>query len=111
MIKCSTECIFVNDVGTIFKVTIEDCDTGAAIDLSVATSGTTVKQIIFKKADGTVVTHTAEFDTDGSDGVITYTIQDGDVDMSGTWFIQVHIEGTVTKNSSSIDTFVVQENL
>ena len=111
MIQCSEQCVFVGDVGTIFKTTIKDCDTGTAIDLSIATAGTTVKQLIFKKPDGTTVTQTASFYSDGSDGIITYTTVAADIDISGTWSIQGHVEGTGFVNSSSIEEFVVKDVL
>jgi hypothetical protein len=100
-----SNCIYVGDEGTVFKVKITDCDTGAIIDLTPVS----VKQIVFKKPTGVVVTQTAVFTTDGSDGYIEYTSAAGDLDMSGTWSIQGHVESAGFKNSSSVSTFSVSD--
>lgn len=79
--------IFKNDVGTILTITVVD-DDGVAVDISGATS----KQIVFLKPDETVVTKTAVFVSDGSDGKIKYTTIAGDLDIVGLWHIQPLID-------------------
>lgn len=99
--------IFENDVGTIFKVKIVDCDTGDVIDISAATT----LQITFKKPDKKTVTKTAAFSTDGSDGYLQYVVVDGDIDMVGIWNLQAYVAGVGFKNNSTVGTFVVDDNL
>ena len=74
-----------NDIGTLFLVTIYD---GAAV---VDISGATTKQILFRKPTATILTKTASFTTDGTDGQIDYTTISGDLDTTGTWEIQAKV--------------------
>lgn len=97
--------IHVGDVGTVFTVTIMD---GAAI---VNISTATVKQILYKKPDGTVLTKTADFSTNGSDGKIKYVTVVGDLDAAGTWSIQGYVEMPAGKWHSDISQFEVFKNL
>lgn len=93
--------IHVDDVGTEFIVTIEDCD--GPVDISAYTP----LELTFAKPDGTKVTKTATFLTDGTDGKIHYITVAGDIDAEGTWQIQ----GLVGGFHSSISSFPVYRNL
>lgn len=95
----------VDDIKVRLKVTIIEDD--AALDISTAT----VKSIIFQKPDGTVLTKTATFLTDGTDGIIYYDTIAGDLDQSGVYKVQgaVSIGGGSYKGSKS--TFKVHCNL
>lgn len=104
MATCGKE-IHIGDIGTAFQVTLYDCDT--VVDVS---SATTV-EIIFLKPDGTKVTQTASFVTDGIDGVIQYLSQNGDLDQSGGWKLQAHIVLPTGEWWSDTDKFKVYENL
>lgn len=73
-------------VGATLRATIRE--DGSAVDLSAAT----VKQLKLRKPSGTVVTKTADFTTDGSDGKIEYTTEDGDLDTAGDWQLQPYLE-------------------
>ncbi len=77
--------IHFGDIGTVFKVTIKDDST--VVDISTAST----KQIVLKKPSGEKLTKTANFLTDGSDGIITYTTISGDLDEAGMWKIQGYI--------------------
>ena len=72
--------VFVGDVGTVIKL-----DTGT--DLSTAT----VLKIKVKKPNGTTLEWTATQDA-SNPKVMTYTIQAGDLDQSGTWKLQAYVE-------------------
>ena len=74
--------IHVDDVGTLFKVTIADCP--SSLDISSATT----KTLKFKKPSGTVLSKPGTFFTDGSDGILTYTSVSGDLDECGRWELQ-----------------------
>jgi hypothetical protein len=98
--------IHLNDIGTAFRLTILDC-TDSFIDVSSALT----KEIIFQKPDGTSVTKTASFYTDGSDGVIQYVTVADDLDTTGKWKIQAKVALTTGTWSSNIETFRVYSNL
>lgn len=64
-------------IGAILTITVvEDY---APFPLSTATT----KQILITQPSGTVLTKTASFLTDGTDGVLTYTTIAGDLDLNG----------------------------
>lgn len=98
--------IHVNDINVNFVITItEDCE---VIDISDATNLT----IYFYKPDGTILTKTATFVTDGTDGQIKYPSVDGDLDQSGIWRIQAKIDfGAGSSYHSPIKSFKVYCNL
>jgi len=98
--------IRVGDKNVDFILTItEDC---VAINISTATS----KVIYLTKPSGEVLTKTASFVTDGTDGLIHYATVDGDLDESGIWKIQARIElGSGSSYGTPIKTFKVFCNL
>jgi hypothetical protein len=98
--------IHVGDIGTAFIVTVKDEDE-AIVDVSTATT----KQIIFKKSDGSVVTKTASFVTDGTDGQIKYVSVADDLDVAGLWYLQAFIDFGSTEWKSDIRKFKVYPNL
>ena len=93
------------DIGTAFEITLQDDST--VVNISAATT----KQIIFQKPDGTTVTETADFVTDGTDGKIQYVIASGDLDTVGTWSIQAKIIISTNTWYSDIQTFEVHGNI
>lgn len=97
--------VHVGDVGTIFEITV--LENNVALDISAATD----QKILFRKPDGTVLTKTAAFTTDGTDGKIEYQSQAGDIDVKGTWEIQGRLvlpQGTFYTRATS---FRVEEVL
>ncbi len=78
--------VFVGDVGTVFEITIKE--DGVVVDVSSAT----LKQILFLKPDGAVLTASAAFTTDGTDGKIQYKTLSGNINLTGIW----HWQGKVT---------------
>ena len=104
MSECNTT-VRVGDVGTTFVMSITSCS--AVVDVSSAI----VKSIIFVKPDGTKLTRSAVFTTDGTDGKIEYATVDGDIDTPGAWRTQGYIEAPNGKWHTTIDTFTVEENL
>ena len=73
------------DIGTAIQVTVtlEDGTT----DISAATTRT----IKVRRPDGTTASWTASFDTDGTDGVLTYTTIAGDLPQAGAWSGQAYL--------------------
>lgn len=100
-----TDKVFVGDIGTSFRGTFKE--DGTAVDVSSATS----KTIIFEKPDGTKVTQTATFFTDGTDGIIQYSSVSGDLDIGGDWRLQGFIAMPSWTGHSDIVNFKVYDNL
>ena len=80
---------------------------GVAMELTVVqdnvaqdVSAFTAVYYVFRDPSGVVTTKTAAFKTDGTDGVCTYTLADGDIDSIGQWRVQVKL----TTASASIST-------
>jgi hypothetical protein len=98
--------IHVGDENVTFTFTVmEDC---AAINISTAT----VKELIFRKPNGTSVTQTASFSTDGTDGDIKYVTIAGDLDEPGIWRVQAEVTlGAGSYYHSEIQKFKVLANV
>lgn len=97
--------IHVGDIGTIFRVTIKD--DGVTVDVSSVDS----KLIYLQKPDGTTLAKTASYYTDGTDGIIQYVTESGDLDQAGTWQIQAKIDFGTDIFSTDIQKFKVVRNL
>lgn len=95
----------VGDIGTTFQFTIKD---GADV---VNISSATTKQIFFTKPDGSVLTKSATFLTDGSDGIMYYTAIAGDLDTCGIWQAQGYLVFPGSSYKTSIIKFTVHRNL
>jgi uncharacterized protein YfaS (alpha-2-macroglobulin family) len=98
--------ISVGDVGVALDFTVTDED-GDAIDLSLAT----LLRYRITKQDGTLLTKTPSFVTDGTDGQLRYSTQTGDIDQAGLWRIQAYVEVSGLKLSTDIHTFRVRAYL
>lgn len=100
----------VDDVGTIFRVTVYDTTStgGSSVaDISAATT----KQFTFKRPDGTTFTKTAVFTTDGTDGNIQYITESGVLNTAGRWHLQAYVKTSAGNWSTSVGDFKVFENL
>lgn len=98
--------IHLNDIGTAFRVTVLDCN-DLAIDVSSATS----QQFVFLKPDGTKSTVNSSFYTDGTDGVLEYLSQSGDLDQLGKYKLQAIVTLPSGTWSSTIQSFKVYNNI
>ena len=97
--------IHQNVICTAFTITIQDDTT--VVNISSATT----RQIKFKKPSGTVVTKTASFVTDGTDGKLSYVTIADDLDEAGKWYLQVYLVITGWTGHSDQGDFVVYSNL
>jgi hypothetical protein len=79
----------------------------ATLDVSQAT----IKKIIIKKPDGSATINDAQFGTTGTDGIITYQTQSGDLNLVGTYSVQAYLEMDTFKGYSTVTTFAVSANL
>ena len=96
----SLQYIVKDDYGQDIELTFIDVDTDSAADIS---SYSTTIQMIFTKPDGTSgasETKTATFKTDGTDGVITYTVESSFLDTAGQW----QVRGQVKSASATLTT-------
>lgn len=100
-----TDKVFVNDIGTSFRGTFKE--DGTVVDISSATT----KNIIFEKPDGTKVTQTGSFFTDGTDGILEYLSVDGDLNIGGDWRLQGFANLGSWIGHSDIVNFKVYDNL
>lgn len=88
------------------KLRILDQDSNI-VDVSLAST----KEIVLKSTSGLVLTKTASFFTDGSDGWITYTTISGDIDAAGRWYIQGHVTLPTGDFHSAVEPFQVSTNI
>lgn len=102
----SFEKIVAGDFGQVAKITFYDVDTNAAADISGYAS---TIQMIFTDPSGNETTKTAAFDTDGTDGVIKYTIETGLIDEAGNWTVRGRVQGAASKLSTEEHVFYVHE--
>jgi len=98
--------IHFNDVGLQFKITIKTCD-GTAKDISYAVT----KQFLFRKPSGTSMTKTADFFTDGTDGILIYNTVDGDLNEEGLWQLQARISAANDDKKTDVIRFKVHDNI
>jgi hypothetical protein len=98
--------IMVNDIGTIFQITVKDEDCGI-VDLSTAST----KQIIFRKPDGTLLTKSASFVNSGDDGKIKWVSVSGDLDLPGMYRVQAYIVIGSTQFRTNVGEFKVFNNI
>lgn len=103
----AVDTIQVGDIGTIIRLTIEDC--GTAVDVS---SASTMSIILQSPTQGDAsVTKTATHFTDGTDGIIQYTLIADDIDTAGIWRVQGKVVMPSGTWSSSVHEIRVLENL
>jgi hypothetical protein len=107
--SCEAE-IHLGDIGTIFRVTVQDTDC-AGVTSVLDISGATTTEFIFKKPGGTTVTKAATFTTTGVDGQLDYTTILDDLDEVGEWRLQVYVVLPSGSWRSDIVSFQVYENL
>lgn len=101
--------IHVNDIGTIIRVTINDVNSSGVNEI-LDVSNATVK-IILGRPDGTSLEKTATYVTDGTDGQVQYITASGDIDMEGTWNIQVQVSTLYGSWKSTVGNFKVYSNI
>lgn len=88
--------IVAGDYGQVIKITFIDVDTNLAADISGYSSS---KSMVFTSPAGVETTKTAAFDTDGTDGVISYTADSGFL-TAGNW----NVRGRVASASAVLST-------
>lgn len=94
------------DYGTVLKINVVD-SAGNSQSISDATD------ILFllEKPNESIISRSGILTTDGSDGLIQYTVASGDLDMAGIWSIQGRVFTPGGSYSTSISEFRVDKNL
>lgn len=95
--------IHVDDFGWVCKLCV--VQDGVAQDIS---SYTTL-QFIFRKPDGTEVEKEAAFDSDGTDGCLVYTVEDGLINVAKTWRVRAYLAKAGAELTSDPVSFSVLE--
>lgn len=100
----------VNDIGTVFRITVYDTtSTGGSVVADVSDASTIT--FTFRRPDGTTFNKAGAFTSSGIDGKVQYSTVDGDLNGSGTWGIQVLIVSSAGTHNTSVGTFRVFENI
>ena len=97
--------VHLNDVGTVFEITLKDGSSIADISSPVSLN------IIFRKPNRSILTKTAVLTTDGTDGKLQYVAIAGDLNAKGKWSIQAAVVLASGSWKSDISTFEVFANL
>ena len=96
------------DTGVVLTITVYQENGTTKWDLSGAT---VTKQIILGPPAGSAKVYDASFVTDGTDGALSYTTTDDDIDVPGTWNIQAYWVDSGEDRRSTVTTFEVLENI
>lgn len=99
-----TERIHLGDIGTIFRVTI--MEEGVGVNLV----GYTSILFRFKRPDGEILEVAAEIE-DEDEGIVSYTTVDGDLNLTGRWWLELDIDLPGWQGKTSKKSFFVYENL
>lgn len=99
--------VFVGDYGIVITITFKDED-GTLQDVSSFTT----KKVFSRSPDGRkIVTSTAGFTSDGTDGKITYSYANGDIDRDGVWKAQAELNNGTAVVYSHVFDVVVEERI
>lgn len=96
----------VGDIGVPISATVTR--DGAALNISSAT----LIQFLIRPPNGTTKTFTGNFVTTGTDGQVRYvTVLTSDIDVAGTWSIQVRIVTPTSDFKTLVGSFTVGANI
>lgn len=98
--------IHVGDVGTSFRFLVRDED-GQVIDVS----GATGMKIWLRKPNGDVLEFDGSLVNDGTDGLIEYVTESGDLDAPGKWRAQAQVTYGGNVVHTEVTKFEVEANL
>jgi hypothetical protein len=103
--------IHKNDIGTVFEITVKECDIDGN-EVVVDISSVTTKKICFLKPNKSVLTVDAVFKTDGSDGILKYVTVADDLNVAGSWQKQAFLVFPATGSwRSTLVDFTVVDNI
>lgn len=90
--------VAVGSYGNTLLITLKDLD-GNVQDVS---SYTGTKTAIAHSPAGRTKTATVSFNSDGSDGVVSWSWASGDIDVPGDWKVQIVLNSTSARVKSFI---------
>jgi len=99
----SLDNIVAGDYGQTIELTFLDTDTGAAADISGYTAS---KLMIFTSPTGVVTSKTATLKTDGTDGVIQYTVEASFL-TAGNWRVRGRVASASAVLTTETEKFLV----
>lgn len=98
----------VGDYGTIIDILIINRQTKDPLDLSSLSN----MYMLFEKPSGNTFSRAAvPANAPGTDGILRYTIQDGDIDETGRWNIQAKVQDLEGLWHTDILEFFVGDNI
>lgn len=100
----SLENIIKDDYGQPIRITFIDTDTNRPANIS---GYTTSQLMIFTDPTEQDITVTGSFYTDGSDGIIQYTIHDGLFSSLGFWQVRGRVLGASSRLSTVLYSFEI----
>jgi hypothetical protein len=98
--------IYQNDSGIVLTVQLIGAD-NLPINISLANQ----VYILFTRPNDTTFQVDGSFATDGKDGIVQYITQTGDLNIVGTWRMQVEVLLPGDVYHSDINMFKVLENI
>jgi len=101
----SLDYIVKDDYGQVLKITFIDVDTDAAADIS---GYSTTISMIFTDPAGTETTKTATFDSDGTDGIIKYTVDSSFLATAGNWKVRGQVKSASATLTTEEEIFYVR---
>lgn len=99
--------IYQNSYGKVLPVVVINKSTGKAMDISDYTT----KKLWISLPDKTLREVAATFATDGTDGVLHYTLTAADVAQVGWHRVEVHLTATGKEENTSITGYKVERKL
>lgn len=102
----ATATLTQDQIGVVLRVTVTE--DGAAKDIS----GASAKSILILQPSEAVLTKTATFTTDGTDGKFEFATVSGDLDEAGTYQWQGYVVVSGTEEIRSLRaSFLVEEKI
>ena len=96
--------LIAGDFGQTVDLTFIDVDTNLAADISDYSQ--TIQMIFTNVRSGDETAKTAIFKTDGSDGIISYTVESGLL-TAGLWHVRGRVSSPTATLSTEIHEFMV----
>ena len=96
----------VGTYGIDIVITVLDCDSGDPVDVSSYSP-----TFLVRSPQGKTTEVQGTFVTDGTDGQIRMRIPQGLIDLPGSWFMQVRLEGVGSQLRTIPELFDVEEAL
>lgn len=103
--------LHVGEVGTLLKILVQERDENDVLQ-TVDISSMLQAHIAFRKGEGgTIISRSLFLYTDGTDGLLVYIFNEGDLDTEGRWDWQMFIQLSSGKWYSRKSYFYVDDVL